>query len=1004
MGENEAETVKTLTVYRKIMGELIQQHRGRVIDSPGDNILAEFGSVVDAVQCSVAAQNEFKARNAELPENRRMEFRIGINLGDVIEEENRIYGDGVNIAARLEALADPGGICISKTAFDQIESKLPLGYQFLGEQTVKNIAKPVGAYKVLMEPRVTGAGRKGKAQVLPVWRRKSVFAGAVAVVIVIISVVVWNFYFRPPPIEPASKDKMAFPLPDKPSIAVLPFVNMSGDPAQEFIADGICESIITALGKIPEMFVIARTSTSTYKGKPVKIKQVGEELGVRYVLEGSVQKTDDRIRVTAQLIDAITGHHLWADRYDRDTKGFFDMLDEISKKVAIELQVKLTEGDAARMSQKTKNFEAWGYATTAYSLFRYPTKENTAKIRELCERAVKLDPEYAFAYGALGAAHWTDGFLGYTESRNKSLALAEECIDKSLRLDGTLPCATSVKARLYMMNGQLEQAIAWGEKAIALGPSQDLPYFYQGVFVGYAGRFEEAIALIKKSMRLNPSYPPYYLMNLANNYFLTGQYKQALEAHKKALEHYPKGGAPFVNHLGLSAVYMELGREEEARNQAAEVIKINPKVSLENLRKGYYSYYKDPTYSERFLSALRKAGIPEKPPLPLPDKPSIAVLPFVNMSDDKNQEFFSDGLTEEIITALSKTPKLFVIARNSSFVYKGKPVNVQQVSRELGVKYVLEGSVRRSGDQLRITAQLIDATTGNHLWAERYDREMKDIFEIQDEITMKILASFLQLTEAQMWQGRHPSNLQAYLKLLEGIGYWNVSKFSDAMKAFEEALNLDPDFPPTYGWIAWTHMMNVWFGPSATRGQSLEKAIEFAEKAKVLDYKAVAGSATLGHAYLLKRDYDKALSEGKLATELAPNSSMAATYLGWTLRSIGRYEEAMKEYERAVRLDPLNSYTLGHIATTYFMMRRYEESISACNKALELHPKQFSAHVTLAMAYSSSDKMDQAREAASNVLRINPNFSVEHFAKALPYKHEEDRVFMIDALRKAGLK
>ena len=213
MGENEAETVRTLTSYRRIMAELIQQHRGRVIDSPGDNILAEFGSVVDAVQCSVAAQNEFKARNAELSENRRMVFRIGVNLGDVIEEEGRIYGDGVNIAARLEALAEPGGICISKTAFDHIESKLPLGYQFLGEQTVKNIAKPVGAYRVLMEPRVLPAEEIKKAKEAPFWKRKPVLASTVAVLIVIIGVAVWNFYPRTPKIEPASQDKMTLPLP-----------------------------------------------------------------------------------------------------------------------------------------------------------------------------------------------------------------------------------------------------------------------------------------------------------------------------------------------------------------------------------------------------------------------------------------------------------------------------------------------------------------------------------------------------------------------------------------------------------------------------------------------------------------------------------------------------------------------------------------------------------------------------------------------------------------------
>ena len=393
-------------------------------------------------------------------------------------------------------------------------------------------------------------------------------------------------------------------------------------------------------------------------------------------------------------------------------------------------------------------------------------------------------------------------------------------------------------------------------------------------------------------------------------------------------------------------------------------------------------------------------------PLSLPDRPSIAVLPFKNMSDDKDQEYFSDGLTEEIITALSKSPNLFVIARNSSFVYKGKAVNIQQVSRELGVKYVLEGSVRRSEDQLRITAQLIDATTGHHLWAERYDREMKDVFAMQDEITMRVVTSFLHLTESEVLNmgGRYPSNLQAYLKLLEGIAIWNESKFSDSLETFEKALSLDSQFPTTYAWIAWAHMMNVWFGPSASRGQSLEKAFEYAGKAKEMAPDWAVGPAALGHVYLLKRDYDKALSEGKLATDLVPNSTLAATHLAWTLRSVRRYEEAMKEYERALRLDPHNALTLSQIATTYFMMKRYEESIAACKKVLELHPKKFCAHVTLAMAYSSADKMDQAREAASNVLKINPNFSAGHLAKALPYKYEEDRVHMIEALSKAGLE
>jgi adenylate cyclase len=683
------------------MTTLIQKHRGRVVDSPGDNLLAEFLSVVDAVRCAVEVQEELRVRNAELPENRRMHFRIGINLGDVVQEEERIYGDGINIAARVEGLAEGGGICISGTVYDSIKNKLSLSYESLGEHTVKNITEPVRVYRMRVGPEAA-------VQPRPRYWQKAALTALVVLIVAAGAWAIWNFYFRPPRIEPASVEKMAYPLPEKPSIAVLPFVNMSGDPEQEYIADGITENIITALSKVPEMFVIARTSTSTYKGKTVKVRQVSEELGVRYVLEGSIQKSGDRIRVTAQLIDAITGHHLWADRYDRDIQNFFDLLDEIAKKVAIELQVKLTAGDAARMSHKTKNFEAWGYAIEAYDLVQQSGKESVAKARELFEKAVKLDPEYGYAWGGAGAAHMVDAMLGYTESPDQSFSLAVEYTDKALKLDETLPCSTAVKARLHMMQGQFEQAIAVGERAITLGTSYDMPNIALSIIMLKAGRFEESIALAKKAIRLNPCYPVYYKTYLASSYFLAGRYEEALEAQEEVLERAQKGEfPPFLAHLDLSAYYMELGREEEARAHAAEVLKINPKFSLESVRKR--SLYKDPAHLERFLSPLRKAGIPETPPLPLPDKPSIAVLPFVNMSEDPEQEYFSDGITEEIITALSKTPKLFVIASNSTFTYKGKPTKVQQIGRELGVKYVLEGSVRKAGDKVRITAQLVDA-------------------------------------------------------------------------------------------------------------------------------------------------------------------------------------------------------------------------------------------------------------------------------------------------------
>jgi adenylate cyclase len=605
MGENEAETVKTLTAYRKIMRELIQQHRGRVIDSPGDNILAEFGSVVDAVQCSVAAQNEFKARNAELPENRRMEFRIGVNLGDVIEEESRIYGDGVNIAARLESLADPGGICISKTAFDQIESKLPLGYEYLGEQTVKNITKPVGAYRVLLEPRVTVAGAKDKNPPIPVFRRKGVLAGAVVVLIVIIGVGIWNFYWRAPRIEPASKEKMAFPLPDKPSIAVLPFDNLTGDPQQEYFSDGMTEEIITALSKVPYLFVIARNSTFTYKGKPVKIGQVAEDLGVRYVLEGSVRRAGDRVRVTAQLIDAIKGHHLWAENYDRELKDTFALQDEITRKILVALEVRLTGGEQASTRRKgTDNLDAYLKTLQAGVYLGRNDKEGNLLARQLAEEAMALDPKYARPYRILASCHVNDVFFGLSKSPKTSLEQAMQLAQKAISLDESDPYGYDILSSVYMFKGEYEKAIAEAERAIALDPNLSQAYSQLGTALISAGRPQEAIAPLEKAIRINPMAPSIYFRRLGTAYAFTGRYEDAIVQLKKAIHLAPDSLIP---HLSLAAIYSEVGRDAEAHAEVSEVLRIEPRISLEGIVKT--SPLKNKADMDRFIDALRKAGL-----------------------------------------------------------------------------------------------------------------------------------------------------------------------------------------------------------------------------------------------------------------------------------------------------------------------------------------------------------------------------------------------------------
>jgi len=607
MGDNEAETVKTLTSYRKIMGELIQQHRGRVIDSPGDNILAEFGSVVDAVQCSVAAQNEFKARNAELPENRRMVFRIGVNLGDVIEEEGRIYGDGVNIAARLESCADPGGICVSKTAFDHIETKLPLGYEYLGEKEVKNIAKPVGAYRVLMDPRVTVAGAKAKAPEVPLWRHKTVLVSAIVVLVAIIGVGVWSMYWRAPKIEPASKGKMALPLPDKPSIAVMPFLNMSGDQGQAPFCDGLSESIITALAKVPQLFVIGRDTTFSYKGKAVKSKHVSEELGVQYVLEGSVQKAGDRVRVTAQLIDVLKGHHLWADRYDRDLKDLFAVLDDITKQIITSLQVKLTSGETARaVSRGTQNLDAYLKEREAAWYVGQSTRENIELAKQLAEEAIAMDPGFASAYRTLGGAHMMDALSGFSKNPGASLELSDQMLKKAFEIDGTLVGAPALRGWTLIMLRRHDEGVAAVERAYQLAPGdRDVIYWY-GTVLSVVGRAEEAIPHLKEALRLNPIPPNAYYRSLGMAHREAGRYDESIAYYKKAIEREPND---VTSQFILAATCMMAGREEEARAAAKEALKINPKFSVERYMKT--QPLKDPAARERFAQALRKVGMPD---------------------------------------------------------------------------------------------------------------------------------------------------------------------------------------------------------------------------------------------------------------------------------------------------------------------------------------------------------------------------------------------------------
>jgi adenylate cyclase len=583
---------------------VIEKYRGRVVDSPGDNILAEFVSVVDAAQSAVEIQEVIRAKNAELPEERRMEFRIGINLGDVIQEGERIYGDGVNIAARVEGLADPGGICISGSAYEQIENKLALGYDYIGEHTVKNIVKPIRVYRVPTGPETLQKVTEEKRP-SPGWQRAA-FAVMIALVVVAGGVAIWKSY-RPaaPPMEVASVEKMAFPLPDKPSIAVLPFNNLSGDPEQEYFSDGMTEQIITGLSKISSLFVVARNSTFAYKGQPVKIQQVSEELGVRYVLEGSVQKSGDKVRINAQLIDAIQGDHLWSETYDRVLKDIFAVQDDITQKILTALQVELTRGEQARaFARGTDNLEAYLKYLQAHEKWIQMNKESNALARQLAEESIALDPNFVVVYITLASTYMMDVFLGSSKSPKDSIKQAMELNKKAMALDDSLANAYSQLGLLYTMTRQHDKGVAEAERGVELNPNSASAHDLLGMTLDFAGRSEEAIPMFKKAIRLEPFSPAKYYYHLGLAYLLTGQCDEAISACEEAVR---RGINTPAAHRSAAAAYSMCGREEEARTAAAEVLRLNPNFSCDHYAKR--SLYKNQADTDLIVGALRKAGL-----------------------------------------------------------------------------------------------------------------------------------------------------------------------------------------------------------------------------------------------------------------------------------------------------------------------------------------------------------------------------------------------------------
>ncbi|MFQ6022310.1 MAG: tetratricopeptide repeat protein [Acidiferrobacterales bacterium] len=562
MGSDEDETHRTLCDHLDLIAQSIKTHRGDVMHYAGDAVLAKFDAVLDALSCARDVQERLRARNADLPADRRLEFRIGVNLGDVIEDRSDIYGEGVNLAARLESLADAGGICISESVKVAIGNKLSCQYESLGEQRVKNIAEPIRAYRVLLTP---GDGRAA------------------------------------PPAKPVIK------LPDRPSLAILPFKTVSGDVEQESLADGLRIDVQAALVKIAGLLVIAIATTNTYRNKEISAAQAAAEMGVRHILEGNVQKSGNRVRITVSLIDSTSKQVVWTERYDRVLDDAFEVQDEITEKIVTALDVKLASGEPAKVWRKTiKDPKAREYFYRGLHEFMKGDKEAMGIARENFERVARLAPDSPLGPTYVAFSHWWDAFRGWSDLPSQSLDLAAEWAEKAMAMEDCDGQAHTVMGHIHLLRREHDQALAVAERAVSLRPQCVHANGHLGNILYYCGRPGEAVDYVKRAIRNTPIYPPWFVDILAASYKEAGQLDNATASAREALRLKPDD---LDARLVLVDAYQSAGRNARAREIAQEVLAIDPSFSL--ARWSATQPYREDAVLARIVESLREAGLRE---------------------------------------------------------------------------------------------------------------------------------------------------------------------------------------------------------------------------------------------------------------------------------------------------------------------------------------------------------------------------------------------------------
>ena len=1111
MTTDEVETVRTLTAYRGVMTDIVEKHRGRVVDSPGDNALLDFPSATDAVECAIEIQAAIADRNAAVDPAQKMEYRIGIHLGEVMVEGNRIYGDGVNIAARLEAMADVGGICVSQAIRDQVATKIDVGFTDLGEQTLKNIREPVHtfrietgahhkkailsgtvsdlasmmaqdkegtlsalkAHRIATDPLVLSHGGRVAhasdtrflyefpspleavqcaAEVQAVMAQRNLMAPEGRRMRYQLGIHLGDLHTGDAerasqiqersdpggiclsePIYVQVRDKLQVefaeagglddnlrlwklappaPNPTKESdlggpgtLVVLPFERIGSDPEQDYLVDGITDDITMALSEYGEHPVVPRSSAFAFRNSDLNDRDIARQLDATYILKGSVRATRSRVRVSSELFEAESGRLIWTERFDREYDDVLDLQDEIAHSITSNLAPAVRNREVQRSLHRADSIESWDLMQRAKWHYYQATKEDFDEAVDLYQRSINNDSMEGQAFAWLCLVLITRIWHGWSGDVLGDFELIREYATKAVRLNTDNWRAHDALAVYYMFRTQdFDRAILEAEHGERFEPG------VLGAAYQRAGNHERAVELSMRDLQINPHRPDRYhwSTNIAGSHYFLGNHAAAVAWADQALqvnEHY-------LQAIGYKAAALaQMGRVEEAKATLEPFLEHFPGMTAARYRTRFN--FKNQSDVDHYMEGLIEAGMPaDLPPEATAADPRaawIAVLPFDNLSGDPEQEYFADGITEDVITGLSAYRSLRVIARTSSFRYRDTELSIPEIAEELGVRFVLEGSVRRAGGRSRVAAQLIKAPDRHHVWADKYDFDLVDVFDVQDQIADSIVAAIdpaIRDAEREHSASARPENLQAWDHVQRGwFEHFRYKKDANrrARGHFRAALELDSLYAQARAGLSWTYSLDVWLFWSDNAEADLQAAYAEAKQAVTLDDRdAVCHEALSLVSYVMGR-MEAVVQAADRAVHLNPSRAPSHMMAGAGRIHGGDPEAGIPMVTRALELsphDPLGNWFYGARAVGHFLLGNYDDAISDSEEAIKIRYGYLFGRVMRTASLVKRGRVEDAREEMQTILEIDPEFTSARLARYA----DAVRNSLIDALKAAGLE